>query len=186
MALVRRVLGIALVVVLLLAIFGGGWLVGRLASVRSSIRRRSPTPERQFAERMQNVTMIGSFTIAGREDRTPQPDRYDIFERREGWRRPVAVQRQHAMLRRERRHPHRRAHAVERRHPDDHDDRHQPAGDWARSPCACSSTAIAMPARGSTAPSAVTCRDGSRSGPRLRHDRSRGSIGISGLKGVSV
>jgi len=30
MALVRSVLGIAIVVVLLLATFGGGWLVGRL------------------------------------------------------------------------------------------------------------------------------------------------------------
>ena len=78
MALVRRVLGIALVVVLLLAIFGGGWLTGRLG-IGSVVDPASLTDtERQFAERMQNVTMIGSFTVAGHEDRTPRPDRYDI------------------------------------------------------------------------------------------------------------
>jgi hypothetical protein len=35
--------------------------------------------ERQFVERMRDVSPIGSFTTAGRETRTPAPDRYDIF-----------------------------------------------------------------------------------------------------------
>ena len=34
--------------------------------------------ERQFAERMRNVTMVGTFTVAGRENRNPEPDRYEI------------------------------------------------------------------------------------------------------------
>jgi hypothetical protein len=78
MALVRRVLGTAGVVVLLLAIFGGGWLVGRLG-IGSAVRPASLTDlERQFTERMRDVTLIGSFTVAGREDRPPRSDRYDI------------------------------------------------------------------------------------------------------------
>jgi hypothetical protein len=78
MALVRRVLGTAGVVVLLLAIFGGGWLVGRLG-IGSAVRPASLTDlERQFTERMRDVSLIGSFTVAGREDRPPRSDRYDI------------------------------------------------------------------------------------------------------------
>ncbi len=78
MALVRRVLGVAGVVVLVLAIFGGGWLVGRLG-IGSAVRPASLTDlERQFTERMRDVSLIGSFTVAGREDRTPRADRYDI------------------------------------------------------------------------------------------------------------
>ena len=34
--------------------------------------------ERRFAEQMKGVTMAGFFTVAGREDRPPRPDRYDI------------------------------------------------------------------------------------------------------------
>ena len=75
---VRRALGIALGVVLLLAIFAGGWLAGRLG-LGSVVDPASLTDlERQFTERMRDVTLIGSFTVAGSEDRTPRPDRYEI------------------------------------------------------------------------------------------------------------
>jgi hypothetical protein len=78
MALVRRVLGVGLVVVLVLAIFAGGWLVGRLG-IGSAVDPASLTDlERQFTERMRDSTLVGSFTIVGREDRPPRPDRYDI------------------------------------------------------------------------------------------------------------
>jgi hypothetical protein len=78
MATVRRPLGIALVVALALAIFVGGWLTGRLG-IGAVVDPASLTgAERQFAERMRGVTLIGSFTTAGREDRVPQSDRYDI------------------------------------------------------------------------------------------------------------
>jgi hypothetical protein len=75
---VRRVLGIGLVVVLVLATFAGGWLVGRLG-IGSVVNPDSLTElERQFAERMRDVTMVGTFTIDGRENRVPRLDRYDI------------------------------------------------------------------------------------------------------------
>ena len=78
MASVRRVLGIALVVVLMLAIFGGGWLVGRLG-IGSVVKPASLNAlEREFTERMRDVSLVGSFTAAGREDRAPRADRYDI------------------------------------------------------------------------------------------------------------
>ena len=78
MATVRRTLGIVLVVLLALAIFGGGWLTGRLG-IGAVVDPASLTgAERQFAERMRGVTLVGSFTTAGREDRVPQPDRYEI------------------------------------------------------------------------------------------------------------
>ena len=78
MALVRRVVGMAMVVALALAIFGGGWLVGRLG-IGTAVKPASLTElERQFTERMRDVTMVGSFTVAGREDRAPRADRYEI------------------------------------------------------------------------------------------------------------
>jgi hypothetical protein len=78
MALVRRVLGSAAVVVLLLLTFGGGWLAGRLG-IGSAVNPASLTDlERQFTERMRDVSLVGSFTVAGRESRTAHEDRYDI------------------------------------------------------------------------------------------------------------
>lgn len=78
MATVRRPLGIALIVLLALALFGGGWLTGRLG-IGAVVDPKSLTnAERQFAERMRGVTLIGSFTTDGREGRVPEPDRYEI------------------------------------------------------------------------------------------------------------
>ncbi|MEO8259940.1 MAG: hypothetical protein ABI868_21525 [Acidobacteriota bacterium] len=78
MALVRRVLGIGLVVLLALVIFGGGWLTGRLG-IGSVVNPASLSDlERQFTERMTDVSLVGSFTVAGREPNTPRADRYDI------------------------------------------------------------------------------------------------------------
>jgi hypothetical protein len=34
--------------------------------------------ERDFTERMRGATMVGTFTVAGRQNRAPSPDRYDI------------------------------------------------------------------------------------------------------------
>jgi hypothetical protein len=78
MALVRRILGISVVLILAILLFAGGWLTGRLG-IGSVVKPESLTDlERQFSERMRNVTMVGTFTIAGREMRAPDPDRYDI------------------------------------------------------------------------------------------------------------
>ena len=79
MALVRRMVTISAVVVAALILFAGGWLVGRLG-IGSVVDPASLNDaERQFTERMRDVSLVGSFTVAGREDRTPRPDRYDIF-----------------------------------------------------------------------------------------------------------
>ena len=78
MATVRRAFGIVLVVLLALVIFSSGWLIGRLG-IGTALDPASLTEaERQLAERMRNVTLIGSFTTDGQEDRVPQPDRYEI------------------------------------------------------------------------------------------------------------
>ena len=78
MTLVRKLMTVVLLVVLVAAIFAGGWLVGRLA-IGSVVDTASLTDaERQFSERMRDASLVGSFTIAGREDRTPRADRYDI------------------------------------------------------------------------------------------------------------
>jgi hypothetical protein len=78
MAIARRMFTLTAIVVLMLALFGGGWLVGRLG-LGSAVDPASLSElERQFSDRMRNVSLVGSFTIAGRDDRTPRSDRYDI------------------------------------------------------------------------------------------------------------
>jgi hypothetical protein len=74
----RRVLGIATLLLLTLAAFTGGWLVGRLG-IGSVVDPASLTEaERRFTEQMRGATLVGSFTVAGREDREARPDRYEI------------------------------------------------------------------------------------------------------------
>jgi hypothetical protein len=78
MAGARRAFGIALLSVLLLVSFGGGWLAGRLG-IGSVVEPASLTDlERRFADRMRDVALVGSFTVAGREDGAPRSDRYEI------------------------------------------------------------------------------------------------------------
>ena len=58
-----------------LALFGGGWLAGRLG-IGSVVDPASLTEaERQFAASMRNAIMVGAFTVADRESRAPIPDR---------------------------------------------------------------------------------------------------------------
>jgi hypothetical protein len=74
----KKVLRLVIIAALLLTIFVGGWLAGRLG-IGSVVDPASLTEaERQFAERMRDVALVGSFTIAGRDDRAPRPDRYGI------------------------------------------------------------------------------------------------------------
>jgi hypothetical protein len=62
----------------MLVVFAGGWLTGR-AGFGSVVDPASlPAVERQFVERMRGVSLVGTFTVAGREDRTPSPERYDV------------------------------------------------------------------------------------------------------------
>ena len=69
---------VAAVALLALVLFGGGWIVGRLG-IGSVVDPASLNDaERQFIERMRDVSLIGSFTVSGREDGAPRPDRYEI------------------------------------------------------------------------------------------------------------
>lgn len=75
---VRRIAAITASVFIALALFASGWLVGRLG-IGSVVNPASlDAAERQFAERMRDVSLVGSFTVAGREDRGQHADRYDI------------------------------------------------------------------------------------------------------------
>jgi hypothetical protein len=77
MAVVRRTLTVLAALLVLLLVFAGGWVVGRLG-IGSAVSRSSLTDvERQFTDRMRNVSLVGTFTVDGR-DRTPREDRYDI------------------------------------------------------------------------------------------------------------
>jgi hypothetical protein len=75
---VKRVVAVSALIVLLVAGFGGGWIVGRLG-IGSVVDPASLTDlEREFTERMLDVSLIGSFTVTGREDRAPRSESYDI------------------------------------------------------------------------------------------------------------
>ena len=78
MTLGRRLTGIAVAAVLALLVFAGGWFTGRLG-IGSVVEPASlDQVERQFVERMRNVDLVGSFTIDGRDNRSPRSDRYEI------------------------------------------------------------------------------------------------------------
>ena len=74
----KRSLGILALLTLLLIAFGAGWVVAVTGIGSAMDSSTLPERERQFAERMQNVALVGFFTIGGREDRPARPDRYDI------------------------------------------------------------------------------------------------------------
>jgi hypothetical protein len=78
MAMVRRVFGFVLIAAIALGLIGGGWLLGRLG-IGSVVDPASLSEtERQFANDMRNVALVGTFTVAGSEDRAANPDRYEI------------------------------------------------------------------------------------------------------------
>ena len=75
---VRLIVKLVMVLVSAIVMFCAGWLVGRMG-IGSVVNPASlPDLERQFVERMTNVTMVGTFTVDGRDRRNPEPDRYDI------------------------------------------------------------------------------------------------------------
>ena len=91
MGVIRRSFGLIAIVVLLVLAFAGGWIVG-FVRVGAAVDAASLTDvERQFTERMRDVSLVGTFTVAGRETRgsdsrggpraergDPRADRYDI------------------------------------------------------------------------------------------------------------
>ena len=74
----QRTLRIIAGLVLLFGTFAAGWIVGR-TGIGAAVDPASLTDrERTFTERMKNVSLVGRFTIRGRENRDATPDRYDI------------------------------------------------------------------------------------------------------------
>ena len=78
MAQARRIAWLAVTLLLLVLTFATGWLTAKVR-VGSRVDRASLSDqERQFADRLTGVALVGRFTVAGREDRQPNPDRYEI------------------------------------------------------------------------------------------------------------
>jgi hypothetical protein len=79
MGAVRRTLAIGGALVFAVMLVAGGWIAGRLGIGRVVEPSSMTEAERQFVERMRDVNLVGTFTIFGREGRTPSPDRYEIY-----------------------------------------------------------------------------------------------------------
>ena len=75
---VAKLLKLAALLTGLLAMFGGGWLAGRLGLGSVIDAAALPAAERAFAERMRDVTLVGTFTVTGQEGQPPSADRYEI------------------------------------------------------------------------------------------------------------
>ena len=74
----KRLLGVVALVAILFTTFGAGWITGVTGLGPAMDPSTLPERERQFAERMKGVALVGVFTIDGRADRPAQADRYDI------------------------------------------------------------------------------------------------------------
>lgn len=74
----RTLAKLAVGILVLLVTFVAGWLSGR-TGIGSVVEPASLSDaERAFVERMNAASLVGQFTIAGREDRAGRPERYDI------------------------------------------------------------------------------------------------------------
>ena len=78
MANMKRWFGIGALVAALPVAFAIGWLVAKTGIGSAMDLESMPELERQFVQRMRAVSLVGRFTIAGREDEPARPDRYDI------------------------------------------------------------------------------------------------------------
>jgi hypothetical protein len=78
MSTARRVSGLVIGLLVLVVVFAGGYLAGRTGAGSVVDPASLPAAERQFVERMAGASLVGRFTIAGREDRPARPERYDI------------------------------------------------------------------------------------------------------------
>ena len=75
----KSLIKLVLVLILIALTGAAGWLVGRTGMGAAVPVAELSELERQFTERMQDVALVGRFTVSGREDRQASPDRYDII-----------------------------------------------------------------------------------------------------------
>src|SRR5262245_5480052 len=62
-----------------LVIFAAGWVVAKTGMGSAMDPAALPAVERAFAEKLNGAALVGRFSIAGREDRAADPDRYDLY-----------------------------------------------------------------------------------------------------------
>ncbi|MEO2197208.1 MAG: hypothetical protein ABGY72_14090 [bacterium] len=62
----------------LVVMFGLGWVVAKTGAGQAVPTESLTDLERQFTERMQDVVLVGNFTIDGRETRGGSPERYEL------------------------------------------------------------------------------------------------------------
>src|SRR5689334_14579323 len=75
---VTRIVRVIATVLLLCGVFAAGWISGRLGIVARAVDPATLSDkEREFTERMRNVSLVGHFTVRGRGD-AGASDRYDI------------------------------------------------------------------------------------------------------------
>ena len=73
-----RILKLALLIVVLVLTFALGWTVAKTGGGQAVELVSLTDLERAFTERMRSVTLVGSFTIDGRESEGGRPERYKI------------------------------------------------------------------------------------------------------------
>jgi len=78
MSTTRKAAGVVGGLLVLLVVFAGGYLAGRTGAGSVVDPASLPDAERRFIERMSGASLVGRFTIAGREDRPARPERYDL------------------------------------------------------------------------------------------------------------
>jgi len=73
-----RAVRVVVSVVALAVVFGLGWVVAKTGAGQALPTESLTDLERQFTERMQDVVLVGNFTIEGRETRGGSPERYEL------------------------------------------------------------------------------------------------------------
>ena len=77
----RMILKLLAAGVVLLVAFGLGWGTATFVGIGQEADPESLTDlERDFAERMRNVVLVGNFTVEGQDRRDGVPERYEIAE----------------------------------------------------------------------------------------------------------
>ena len=74
----RVVVRVVVSIVALAGMFGFGWIAARMGAGQMVPTESLTKLERDFTARMQNVVLVGQFSIEGRETRGGSPERYEI------------------------------------------------------------------------------------------------------------
>lgn len=78
MARLTSIAGLTATVTVMLAMAGAQPLVAQAGAGARSAPFALTEQERQFADRMKDASLVGRFTVDGRDDQAASPDRYDL------------------------------------------------------------------------------------------------------------